>query len=308
MRTAGERPSRHAFALLTSLIALLGFAALAAAQNADDRATAIELEKQGRTLFEKKDLAGAIAAYRGSIDLDPKSAVAHNGLGIVYAAKKDFEQAVAEFQKAIDLAPRMNQAHSNLGQALREKKEPKAAIASFRKALEIVPGDVSVQLHLGTALYEAGDFDAAIAQLRKVVEKTPKNAKAYNYLGAALMAKKDLPAAIDSFRKATEADPKFAAGSHANLGRRLIASNPIPEGRQRGTAKADRSRVRATPRGRLNAGVAFVNAKNYKDARSEFEAAVALAPKDPRGHVNLANVHYVEKRYDQAIQAIQKGI
>ena len=93
----------------------------------------------GIVLKEKKDLDGAVAAYREAIRRDPGYAPAHYNLGIALHDTKDVAGAIAAFKEAIRLDPKEARYHSNLGIALRRKGDPDGAIACFREAIRLDP-------------------------------------------------------------------------------------------------------------------------------------------------------------------------
>jgi WD40 repeat protein/tetratricopeptide (TPR) repeat protein len=75
--------------------------------------------------------------HRKAIELDPKSAYAHNNLGLALRDQGDLASAVAEFRKAIDLKPDYAEAHCNLGDALRRQGEFQAALEELCRGHEL---------------------------------------------------------------------------------------------------------------------------------------------------------------------------
>ena len=59
--------------------------------------------------------ADALAAYQRAIELDPKDAYPHNGLGNVYRALGRQEEALEAYQRAIELDPKFAAPHNGLG-------------------------------------------------------------------------------------------------------------------------------------------------------------------------------------------------
>ncbi len=77
----------------------------------------------GVALGDKKDPAGAEAAFRKAIELDPKYAGAHYNLGVALANKGQLDEAIAYFRKALALQPDLAEAKKALEAALEVKKE-----------------------------------------------------------------------------------------------------------------------------------------------------------------------------------------
>ena len=93
----------------------------------------------GIVLWDKKDQAGAEAAYREAIRLDPKYANAHYNLGNVLRDKKDQAGAEAAYREAIRLDPKFAWAHCNLGWTLQQEGDLDGAVAEYKEALRIDP-------------------------------------------------------------------------------------------------------------------------------------------------------------------------
>ena len=64
----------------------------------------------------------AIAAYRGTIRINPEDADAHDSLGALLQTRGELEEAVAELRTAIRLKPELAYAHYNLGTILKVKE------------------------------------------------------------------------------------------------------------------------------------------------------------------------------------------
>lgn len=103
------------------------------------------LEK-GMAQFQKQDYDAAIASFTKATELEPKSGVAYNVLGMAFRFKynqvrnkelKDKE--IAAFQKAIEVDPNYWVALINLGATYYYTGEKAKAAPLFKKALELNP-------------------------------------------------------------------------------------------------------------------------------------------------------------------------
>jgi tetratricopeptide (TPR) repeat protein len=108
------------------------------------------------------------------VALRPDAAAAHNNLGIALRDKKDLEGAIAAYKKAIELDPKLALAHNNLGAALRDKKDLEGAVAEYKKAIEINPTYTDAHFNLGNALMRQGRFPEAEMALRRSLEFYPE--------------------------------------------------------------------------------------------------------------------------------------
>jgi superkiller protein 3 len=103
------------------------------------------LEK-GMAQFERQDYDAAIASVNKAVELEPKSAVAYNMLGMAYRFKYNQvrnqelrDKEIAAFQKAIEVDPNYWVALINLGATYYYTGEKAKAAPLFKKALELNP-------------------------------------------------------------------------------------------------------------------------------------------------------------------------
>lgn len=124
-----------------------------------------ELERK-----EKKKLDEAIASFRNAIELDPKSAKAHNRLGQALRTQGKLDAAIACHRKAIELDPKSASAHNNLGYALEAQGKLDEAIACYRRSIELDPPATWAWWPwqcLGWSQYRAGNWKASLQALEE---------------------------------------------------------------------------------------------------------------------------------------------
>jgi tetratricopeptide (TPR) repeat protein len=88
-------------------------------------------------LAAQGDVKGAIACYHKAIELNPKNASAHYGLGHVLERWGDPAGAISCYQKAIELDPTYAEAHCNLGQALRRQGHFAQALQALKRGHQL---------------------------------------------------------------------------------------------------------------------------------------------------------------------------
>jgi len=91
----------------TMLLVLLVFACRPAFASEAESSTA--LVEKGKSLLEKKDYDGAIAAFTEAIGLSPKTAVACCSRGLVREREGDKAKADADFKQAESLGDKPKQ-------------------------------------------------------------------------------------------------------------------------------------------------------------------------------------------------------
>jgi tetratricopeptide (TPR) repeat protein len=226
--------------------------------------------KDGDNLYAKKDLKGAIDAYRKAIAVDPKYGLAHNGLGKVLYEKNDLDGAIAAYRKVIELKPKDALAHNDLGNVLYTKGTLEEAIDAYRKSIALKPTYAVVHCNLGDALYYKNDLKEAITSYRKAITLDPKYARAHNNIGNVLYCKNDLEGAIAAYCKAIELDPKLVV-AYSNLGNTLCRKG------------------------------------NLEGAIAEHQKALALDPNYAWAHEGLGRTLKQQGRFAEALTAYRRA-
>jgi Tfp pilus assembly protein PilF len=81
------------------------------------------------------DTAGAEHAYRRALEVDPHTADAVNGLGVLLVETKRPAEAVPLFEQALAVAPDFQEARLNLGIALQQSGQNARAEEVYRQVL-----------------------------------------------------------------------------------------------------------------------------------------------------------------------------
>lgn len=212
---------------------------------------------RGYLLSQGGDKAGAVAAYREAIRLDPRDPVTRNNLGAVLL---------------------------DLGQ-------PAEAISALEEALRLKPIYADARNNLGAAFEKAGRLPDAQRAYRTATMIDPDHAQAYNNLGAVQLKSGDVQAAAASFARAAQLDPNFGVPA---LNLALLAS---PEERddaffarmeaaaaKPGASKQLRARVLAMRAGRE------ADKQEWNRARGYYMDALRLMPRDTTLLNNIAVV------------------
>jgi tetratricopeptide (TPR) repeat protein/tRNA A-37 threonylcarbamoyl transferase component Bud32 len=259
----------------------------------------------GVALHNNKDWAGAEAALRKAVELDPKLAVAYNNLGNALRGNGQVDEAIACYKKAIALDPKYAMAYDNLGNALHVKGQVDEPIAYFKKAIALDPKDAMAHSNLGNALCDKGQVDEAIAYFKKAIEIDPKYAMAHYNLGKALRGKGQVDEAIACYKRAIALDPKFVM-AHNNLGYALAKKGQVDE-----AIACYKKAIELDPKFALphnNLGAALEGKGQVDEAIACYKKAIALDPKDAMAHSNLGWAFYGKGQADEAIAYYKKAI
>jgi Tfp pilus assembly protein PilF len=85
------------------------------------------------------DTQAAEESFRVALDIDPRLAVAWNGLGAVYATTSRDEDAIAVWKKAIEVDPHQYDTLYNLGMRLMRMKRNEEALFYLESFLQTAP-------------------------------------------------------------------------------------------------------------------------------------------------------------------------
>jgi len=212
----------------------------------------------------------------------------------------NLDQAGDGFASIVKNAPQFAEAHLNLGLVREEQGRHADAIVSLRKALELKPRLRGANLFLGIAEFRSNRLDDAIASLRKETAGSPKDANAWMWLGVVELENGDGEAATDALDKAAKLAPDNVDILYHRGRAHLFVSN------------ASYARMfKADPKSwRIPELLAEANASadRHIDAIAEYEAAIKLAPNEPRLHEHLGTEYRLAGKMEEAQQAYLKEL
>jgi len=204
-------------------------------------------------------------------------------------------------------------AQLNQAVALHQAGRLDEAESLYRQVLQQAPGHFDATHLLGVIALQRGDLPGAEKLIAQALVARPKDASALNNLGTTLLRAHRLDEAREQFERAAKAQPAFV-DAQSNLGNVLrqlgrIAESLVPlkrafagnaksaeiadllgaslldTGDGRGAVAVFESSVKARPRelrAWLHLAVASQMAGNAKRALEAADAALAIAPSDPK--------------------------
>jgi tetratricopeptide (TPR) repeat protein len=164
---------------------------------------------EARRLFAAGSYDRASQLLEASLHSHPDDADSHLLLGQIYALQGRRTEALQQFAKTIELEPRSAVAYDTLGVALNRFAEFDLARKAFEQAIALDPNLAEAQLNLGMSLAQAGDPSGGTEHLREVIRLEPRapSAATAHYLLAKIDEDTDTPAAIVELTDATRIDP-----------------------------------------------------------------------------------------------------
>jgi len=171
-----------------------------------------------RGLGTQEMLAEAIAELRQAIDLDPTLLPARFYLAHLYLDLGRPARAKEELTAALEKAPGNPQFLASLGEAERQLTNPQKAVDLTRQALQADGSLLEARYYLGVALIDLGRTADAIKELEQVVGANAGRPEAFLALGTVYTQSGRFDDAIKVLTEGTRLDPS-RADLHIQLSR-----------------------------------------------------------------------------------------
>jgi tetratricopeptide (TPR) repeat protein len=135
-----------------------------------------------------------------ALALDPNSAIAHNGLGLLAVDNDQPGDAVKAFERAAAIDPNNASYWTNLGNARRATGDRGGAEQAFRRALDVDARAADAANGLGVLLVEAHRAAEAAAWFERAIGAAPDLVEARLNLGIALQSAGNAAGAAEAYR------------------------------------------------------------------------------------------------------------
>ena len=159
----------------------------------------------------------------------------------------------------------------------------------------------------GIELADRGWLDEAVKEFQKAIELDPESAPAHDNLATVYAEKRLYREAAREHLLALAMEPDNATTLHFNLAYFLSVHGP-GDGHRRIPA-ADASRIEPDHAdAHLNLGIAYADQGRLPEARSEFQLALQLEPREPAARHELAAIHMDDGNYRDAIGLLKEVV
>lgn len=167
--------------------------------------------------------AGCVHTTTGGFSGEPdkEKALSDNiRLGMAYLSAGDTLRAKRPLQNAINIAPRSAEAHNAMGLVYYVEQEHGLAEEHYRKAVQYDPSYTKAHFNFGALLYDRGRYPEAVHHYRIATADTfyEQRPVAFQNLGASLLAMGDRAGALAAFNRALSLN-RDLPGSHLKLAR-----------------------------------------------------------------------------------------
>jgi len=204
----------------------------------------------GTLLFvNKKDMAGAEAAFEKSAELDKKNSSAILKLAQVQATKGSIDQAIATCRRGLENVPNEPGFYILLGDLYQSRRDWNDATEAYQKALVIKPENPLASNDLASVMLQSGgNLDVALSLAQTARRGMPQSAGVADTLGWIYYQKGAYLSAVDSLHEAL----------------RLAQDSNSPD----------------NPRIHYHLGMAYAKSGQATLARQQFEKMLKMSP-DP---------------------------
>jgi tetratricopeptide (TPR) repeat protein len=162
----------------------------------------------GDVLYAQKDQAGALAAYRQALTLDPTIKGLFKRYFELASARNSASDLNAALSGAINAGEADGAMYSAQGNNLQKQGACAKAIPLYQKALALDPKNTAVLLAMASCQAKSGNLQDASVTYEQVLAFSPNDSKLYKLLGDCYMQLNKKDAALNIYKKYLEKEPK----------------------------------------------------------------------------------------------------
>ncbi|MBE8985847.1 tetratricopeptide repeat protein [Nostoc sp. LEGE 12450] len=260
---------------------------------------------QGKTLYKLKKSKEALAAYDRAIQIKPDYFEAWSGRGFVLANLQRYQEAIASFDKALQLNNESSEVWNAKGEAFSNLKQYDQAIKAYEKAIELKSDNYEAWYKKGLALQNSNRYEEAIAAYQKVVDLKPDYEQAWYNLGNGLVNLQRYQDAFNAYDKAVQYKSNYYQAWFSR-GNTLLNLRRYPEAIEsfNQVIKYNPSNYQAW----YNLGWSLHQNQRYEEAIKAYNKAATLKPRDYQLWYNLGNSQYILQKYEDAIASYNKAV
>jgi tetratricopeptide (TPR) repeat protein len=262
----------------------------------------------GVAYLGRGEISNALEQIDRSLSIKEDVAEAWFHHGQCHLLLKQYDKAETSYRHALRLTPRERTAtlHFALAMTFQARNLVDKALEAYRTGLEISPEDLGGNFQYAILLLNSGKGDEAATRFDELLAKHPDNRDLLNYRALIHSQKQEFAEGVALLQKAIAANGNDAALLF-NLGQ-LQESGGDRDGAEasyRESLELKRDQPGALGRlGMLLAG----HRKDYDQAISLFDEALAQAPKDAGLHYLKAMAYQEMNETDIAVKLLEKAL
>ena len=214
-------------------------------------------------------------------------------------------ESVPLYRRALEIDPRSAEAHNNLGNAFLEMGNAAEAAAWYRRAAALQRDSAQIHCNLANALGQLGELAPALAASERAVALDPHLSVAHNCLAVMLAALGSGEQAVESYQRALALNPRYLEAL-INLGNLLRDL-----GRRREALPLYRQAIEVDPQrpdSHYDLGNALFELRHLEEAAESFRRALALRKDYPQALLGLAAVLRVQRHATEAQESARRAL
>jgi tetratricopeptide (TPR) repeat protein len=241
---------------------------------AEEAATLAQRGERHRAAGHKEK---ALEFYREALALDSECTQAYLGRASIYIEQARFNEALIDCNAALRREPERAVLYVLRGLVYMRMGNPRRALEEANDAIRFDSQLPSAYMLRGTARFKTGEIGEALTDVRQAIRLRPGDAKFHAELGRLLAHSGQHEQAAGVYAKVLELAPNF----HEARLQRGIALRMAGEPGEGESELSDY--LRHCPRsaaGHYQRGLCRLEMKNYAQATTDFDKAIALNPDD----------------------------
>src|ERR1700691_56501 len=258
----------------------------------------------GLYLAEGKKTEAEDVAKRAKQDF-PNNSAGYRMLGNLYFVSGDLDQAIAEYSALHQEHPQDLRLKKDYIELLLQKGEVNEAGTLDAEILKANPNDNDALIYRSQTQISNGHESDAVATLQTVTKNDPTNSEAHYVLGIAFEKQGNLEGAEGEWREALRLRPDLLAAVRA------LASLAMGRGDMNALDQDGTPLIQlqpASPEGYALRALSNINRKRFSVAEGDVRKAIEVAPQSSFGYVQMGNLKFAEKQYDEAGKAYQAAL
>lgn len=209
--------------------------------------------------------------------------------GVRDFASQKYPEAIISFSRALQIDPKFVDAHYHLAECHQREGNWAAAVQELHRTIELQPENLQAQIELGQIILAGGQSQDAKERALSVLRTDPKNLEALLLLSNADAILGNAKDARQEAQQAVDLAPDQVR-TYINLA--IIEEKSVADVDAVAVIlKKAQSIDGSSAIPRMALGELFARRNRWTEAQSEFRAAVALAPHDPKPISALAAVY-----------------
>jgi tetratricopeptide (TPR) repeat protein len=251
--------------------------------------------ESGKVACERKDYAKAVDSFNRYLELSPNDPRGPYNLAILHYRLKEYPRAEANARRALDLG---YTAADRIMAKIKTKTEPK------------IESDIAVEKSVSDAWLETETLHH-LSSTEPVAESEEKEEASHRGNGrspdASLPMTNGAVLADNLFEPSTVDPSRGAIDPLLNDETASIDVADVTASQKPFPTVPDEPGDSATAKQFFADGMAAYQKKEYHPAVEHFKGFVALMPDEPKGHYNLAILHYRLKEYETALDCARRA-